>query len=1735
MKTRLCMAILVLLLTFAALSFGQATVAPICNGFDANGVPINTASPTATCTDYFGAGNWANSPLPSGTITGLTLIAGGSGYSSAAPQVVITDATNPTGTCASTATVTGGVIIGFGPLTGSCSGYTLPVITILDPNGSGALATATLGPPYVGGIQKFKDPFKGLTQAVPDTTTFAGSDYYEIALVQYKQSFSPLNSLPATTLRGYVQVPTGSAGCTAALAAAPSYLGPLIVAQKSRPVRVKFTNCVGAGATGNLFIPVDTTYMGAGVGPDNSTPYTQSRATLHLHGGATPWISDGTPHQWTVPVGEANKYQKGDSVGYVPDMWFDGTTGAVITDPTCAGNSTCAAAGATNNPGQGALSFFWTNDQGGRLMFYHDHAYGLTRLNVYAGEAAGYLLYDPAEEAALLNATAPGTLATNAGQPVADTSHLIPLVIQDKTVVPSAGQLAAQDPTWASNFGTTPGTVTPGDLWFPHIYMPNQNPNDPLTGASGFGRWDYGPWFFPPQTSLTAGPMTTACTTAAFPGQTFGPTAACPSCGCPIIPNPSGTPESFLDTPVVNGVAYPVLHIAPAAYRFRILSAGNDRSLNLSWFIADPTQPTEVAMLPAAPPPANGPTLPLCTAINPVAVPSLALGLVTGLLDNIGNPLNGTGLVAGCWPNYGPQPGIPAPQTMWAADGRAGGTPDPRNAGPAWIQIGSEGGLLPAPVVIPPTPINYEQNMRSITVTSVAMHGLWLGPAERADVIVDFSNFAGKTLILYNDAPTPAPANDARLDYFTGDGDQTPIGGAPNTPPGYGPNTRTIMQVVVDGNDPNSQAFSLSALKSAFKSTATTTGIFASTQPTTIVPQPAYNSAYNGTFPNVNAAIQATTLTFNPIAPLTFDSSCGTNCINLGAKTIQELFTTDYGRMNATLGTELPSVNFTNQTTIPLGYVDPATEIIKQGQTQLWKITHNGVDTHFIHFHLFNVQVINRVGWDGSIRPIDGNEAGWKDTVRMNPLEDIVVALQPLTPTLPFQIPNSVRLLDVTSPTGMMGNPPFSNLNPYTNGGVNTMNAVQNFGWEYVWHCHILGHEENDMMRPIIYQVPPAAPSVLTATAVLDTNQVPTGVVNLSFTDNSASETGFVVQRDTTPAFGAPVTVSVAASTPVNAAGEGTTWGTSMTGTDTPGTGTFFYRVQAVDNGWAGTLSQTYNASILGSLSSGWSNVVSVGTAANATVAPTPLAFGSVAVNTTSAIQTVTVSNASGAATMAITGVTFTGANRGDFVMSANTCTSILPGGASCTISVAFKPIASGARSASLTIASSNPTALAVPLSGTGLAPVASPSNNAFQLGSITVGTTGASQTLMITNTGNANLFFNGITISGGNAIDFLITANTCPIVTGSVTPGLNCTVSMAFKPTAVGNRSSVLVITSNDPATPTLNISLSGVGTQSTASVSPGSVTFPLQLVNTTSAIQTVTLSNPGSVPYTITSIGVTGGNAADFTLNYPTCPIGGTGLAAKASCAITLTFRPTASGTRSTTLNIVTTANVAAAPIPVSGTGTQVNLSTTSLTFAPQVVLTQSTSQQVTLTNTGPAVLSITSTALGGANLGDFTATTCPATLAAGASCKPTVRFTPKAVGVRTATLTFTTNDPGMPLAVVTLTGTAIQAAVSLSPASHDFGAVTARSNSAPFVFTLTNSGTGPLTINNITIGGADANRFSRTTTCGATLTVGASCTISVTFSPQKAKTAYSATLQVSDNAPGSPQTAALTGTGQ
>jgi len=232
---------------------------------------------------------------------------------------------------------------------------------------------------------------------------------------------------------------------------------------------------------------------------------------------------------------------------------------------------------------------------------------------------------------------------------------------------------------------------------------------------------------------------------------------------------------------------------------------------------------------------------------------------------------------------------------------------------------------------------------------------------------------------------------------------------------------------------------------------------------------------------------------------------------------------------------------------------------------------YTGVDTHFIHFHLFNVQVVNRIGWDGVVKPPDQNELSWKDTVRMNPLEDIVVALQPLGQNVPFPLPDSIRPLDVTllvstvSPAMSGINPADGNaipgttppLGPTPGSGVGVTNALVNFGQEYVWHCHILGHEEDDMMRPIIFEVAPPAPSAFSALQNGST-------VTLSWTDNSASESGFNLQRSTDPQFGTLVDLikNGSPSLPITAYGVPITVTDSGAPTGVP----VYYRVQAEDD-----------------------------------------------------------------------------------------------------------------------------------------------------------------------------------------------------------------------------------------------------------------------------------------------------------------------------------------------------------------------------------------------------------------------------------------------------------------------------------------------------------------------------------------------------------------------------------------
>ncbi len=336
------------------------------------------------------------------------------------------------------------------------------------------------------------------------------------------------------------------------------------------------------------------------------------------------------------------------------------------------------------------------------------------------------------------------------------------------------------------------------------------------------------------------------------------------------------------------------------------------------------------------------------------------------------------------------------------------GEPDFGKPGPAFIQIGSEGGLLPSPVVLNSPPVQIPVDCQG-NVNPDGPFNLLLAPAERADLVVDFSSVpSGAKLILYNDAPAPFPGGDSRNDYFTGCPDQTSIGGAPSTVVGKGPNTRTLMQLrmvpLVGAKDPLD-----------------------------------FNATYSALQTALPAAYEASHVPYGEP-----DLDPAASGVIFENKTLNEDFD-EYGRLIQRVGSDYPAYS----DSYGLNYSDPPTEVYKDGQTVVWDIYNTTGDTHPMHFHLVNVQVLGRAPFDNSIPsqltfkplgpwlPPDPNYRGWKETVRINPGEVVRVIMKFTLPTVPFAVPGSPR-------------------------------AGMQHGHEYVWHCHILEHEEHDMMRPLV-------------------------------------------------------------------------------------------------------------------------------------------------------------------------------------------------------------------------------------------------------------------------------------------------------------------------------------------------------------------------------------------------------------------------------------------------------------------------------------------------------------------------------------------------------------------------------------------------------------------------------------------------------------------------------------------
>jgi probable HAF family extracellular repeat protein len=547
-------------------------------------------------------------------------------------------------------------------------------------------------------------------------------------------------------------------------------------------------------------------------------------------------------------------------------------------------------------------------------------------------------------------------------------------------------------------------------------------------------------------------------------------------------------------------------------------------------------------------------------------------------------------------------------------------------------------------------------------------------------------------------------------------------------------------------------------------------------------------------------------------------------------------------------------------------------------------------------------------------------------------------------------------------------------------------------------------------------------------------------------------------------------------------------------------------------------------------------------------LSPLSLTFGDVPVRTASAAQVVTITN-SGSAPLTVNRVTLTGTHARDFSATELAGVTMAPG-QSRSISVRFTPAGVGDRTATLSIDSNAPDSPhVVALRGTGTPPPTrieiGPTSLEFE--NQVVGSASAVQRISITNTGEAPLLISisGDALGGANPTDFFFLQD---CVNVSVAPGYSCSLMVQFRPAAIGVRTATLTFRSNAPGSPH-TVALRGTGIAPAApgiGIGPSRLEFEDQAVGSVSEVQRISITNTGTAPLVVSipNDALGGANPGDFFIlqNCSSSPI-----APGDSCYLTVQFRPTAVGARAATLTFRSNTPGSPHTVVFSGTGLpvrapQVRISRTSLNFGNQIVGTASGAQTFSITNMGdaPLVISIAGAALGGANAGDFDflqdCSNGPIT--PGNSCTVTIQFKPTAVGLRSANLMFSSNAPGSPHTVA-LRGTGIVPPtpdISLSPSSLNFGSQLVGTTSATQTVSITNTGDAPLVVSILkeALGGANPGDFFLVETCSnGPITPGNSCTVTIQFTPSESGERR-ATLTFSSNAPGSPHTITLRGTG-
>ncbi|MDE3201206.1 MAG: choice-of-anchor D domain-containing protein [Acidobacteriota bacterium] len=487
-----------------------------------------------------------------------------------------------------------------------------------------------------------------------------------------------------------------------------------------------------------------------------------------------------------------------------------------------------------------------------------------------------------------------------------------------------------------------------------------------------------------------------------------------------------------------------------------------------------------------------------------------------------------------------------------------------------------------------------------------------------------------------------------------------------------------------------------------------------------------------------------------------------------------------------------------------------------------------------------------------------------------------------------------------------------------------------------------------------------------------------------------------------------------------------------------------------------------------------------------ATATPSSLSFASQTVGTTSAAQTVTITNA-GSSPLEVSAVSITG----DFAQSGTCAGATINPAGTCTLHVTFTPTQTGTRTGSLSLAANiSGGQLSIALSGDGTASsatfVLSPASLDF--GQIQVGSTSPPFSISVSNTG-----ISAVTVSSLTATTpFAISSSACG---ASIAANSSCQVTVTFSPTQQGSVSGTLTMVDS---VGTQTVSLIGNGASApTDSLSPTSLTFSSTTVGQVSSAQSVTLTNSGDLALNTISVQMSGPFQA-------TNGCGGS-LAAHSSCTIGVVYAPTQTGTQTGTLTVTDT--LRSQTVSLSGAGVSaaaLSVTPTAVNFATQALNVTSSAQTITVQNTGGSAAANIGFQITGSFSSSFavSSTTCGTTLASGSSCIAQITFTPQVAGANSANLTVSSSTISVSAVQVPLSGAGqATSGINVSPAQMSFIVATLGQTSAPQIATITNSGS--LTASGLTLSVTSPFSLSQNS-CGTSLSAGASCTASVVFTP-------------------------------